>query len=60
MSNWLSVKTRLPEEGQEVLVYTPNHGGKRFVTDRVDPSWQTHWCELLPAPSEHPEGGKVE
>ncbi len=63
MSEWISVKDRLPEEGSTVLVYRPNapesgdsvvrttiyQGGNHWQRDFACFVQPTHWMEL-PAP----------
>lgn len=51
---WISVKERLPEEGQEILWYHAL-GGEYCVgqlTDATTPPFFTHWMPLPEAPKE--------
>lgn len=62
MSGWISVKDRLPEIGQRVLVFVPRDElyrvniDKVYSVERSDP-WEcfladavTHWMPLPPPP----------
>lgn len=58
MSNWTSVKDRLPEDGQRVLVFIP-HSDTKIDTDRIlSGKWVrwnghvTHWMPLPEPPEE--------
>ena len=67
MSEWISVKERLPGEGKDVLVYATSKfiGGSKITTDRLEegekhPIWiythgwfeVTHWMPLPEPPEE--------
>jgi len=71
MSEWISVKDRLPKYGKRVLIFHPSYQGRpireawfektdgkghHFMTDTYSVKNPTHW-RLLPSPPEEAENG---
>lgn len=69
MGEWISVKDRLPEHGQMVDVYVPEHRDRRTSCYYIkeDESWLWRASELkhrvshwMPLPKKPPDGRKDE
>lgn len=57
MSDWISVKNKLPPVGQQVLIFDSDgaavamYNGKYWATDGFICSVVTHWMPLPPPPT---------
>ena len=65
MSEWISVKDRLPDEGEAVLVFSSYWCSNSFVATLIRGEWKassilsrpdlvTHWMPLPEPPEENP------